>query len=790
MTSTPAAAAAPLPFDNLFTLPPGRVHVMGICGVGAAGIAWMLHLRGWKVTGCDRHIPPTMDKFFSRNGILVTQGHDPGHLAECDAVVYSAAISPDEPELALARAGGLRVLSRGQCLAGWVSGLRSVAVSGTHGKTTTSCFTTRLLQLVGQRPLWCLGGYTSKLLTNAGPRDRTLAGTLPPDQLAVAEADESDGTLACERPAFLVITNIEPDHLDHFRDADEIEQCFAAAVANTREGVAVCADAPRAMRVAARFANGPILSYGFSEDAMLRATDLRRLADGTSFTLLQNGRRVGEIHLPVPGDHNVLNALGALAAGLLLGLELGALIEALPRACAELPKRRFQWLTPRSAAVRVVVDYAHHPTEIQAMLSIARLQTPTRLRVVFQPHRYSRTKRLLADFVSALASVDEVILLPVYAASEDPAQGCESYELYAAMRAARPEQRVLLARSPEEVTGYLRRTAAAGDLLLVVGAGDVERIGHVLGKSTLPDTSRNRVWELLERTLPGELNLVPDAPLASHTSYRVGGVVDAFVSPADVPALAALCTVCQANRIPLQFSGSGSNSWFSDLGLPGVLCSLRGAAFESYRREGNEVTVGGGLAGNLLLNALERDGLSGIEFMQGIPGTVGGWARMNAGAHGHALWECVTAVRVVQADGRLRHLPASALQAGYREVRGLEGGAVIEVKLRLHPADPAAIHAARADYAARRVDLAGLRTCGSLFRNPAGRSAGAVLEQLGAKAWRIGGAFVTPQHANIVAAGEGCTGSDLLALMLRMRDAFAAAGNGSLTPEVEGLPQA
>lgn len=773
--------------ENLFTAAPGRVHVMGICGVGAAGIAWMLHLRGWKVTGCDLHIPPTMDKFFTKHGIQVTQGHAPGHLANCDAVVYSAAVRPDEPELALARAGGLRVLSRGECLAHWVSGLRSVAVCGTHGKTTTSCWTTRLLQLVGQKPLWCLGGYTPKLLTNAGPREGTLAGMLPANQLAVAEADESDGTLAYEHPAFLVITNIEPDHLDHFRDAEEIEQCFAKAVANTREGVAVCADAPRAMRVAAHFAAGPIVTYGFSQDAMVRAVDPLRQAEGTRFKLVINGRAQGEVNLPVPGDHNVLNALGALSAGLLLGLEAPALIEALPKACAELPKRRFQWTTPKNASVRVVVDYAHHPTEIQAMLSMARLQAPQRLRVVFQPHRYSRTKRLLDDFVRALAGVDEVVLLPVYAASEKPEQGCESYELYAAMRAADPGQRVLLAQSTEEVSGYLQRTAQAGDLILVVGAGDVERIGHDLGKLTLPDTSRNRVWALLERTLPGELNLSPDEPLARHTGYRVGGTVDAFVKPADVPALVALCTVCAANDIPLQFSGSGTNSWFSDLGMPGVLCSLRGPAFEAYRREGDEVTVGGGLAGSLFLNNLERDGLGGLAFMQGIPGTVGGWARMNAGAHGHALWECVTAVRVVHADGRLRHLPASALKAEYRHVQGLEDCAVIEVTFRLKPMASEAIRAEREAYAAKRVNLAGLRTCGSLFKNPTGLSAGAVFDALGAKAWRIGGAFVTPQHANIIAAGEGCTGSDLLALMLRMRAAFAAAGKGAITPEVEGL---
>lgn len=771
---------------NLFTLPPGRVHIMGICGVGAAGVAWMLHLRGWKVSGCDRHIPPTLSRFFARNGIDILQGHDPAHLAGCDVLVHSAAIRPDEPELALAKAGGIPVLSRGECLAGWVSGLRSIAVCGTHGKTTSACFATRLLQCVGQNPLWCLGGYTPRLLTNAGPRHGNLAGKLPPDQIAVAEADESDGTLAYEHPAIALITNIELDHLDHFADAEALERCFAALVDNTREGVAVCADAPWAMRVAARF-RGPILTYGLSQDAMLRAENVRCAATGSRFTLMHGQERLGEVALVVPGRHNVCNALGAMAACLLLGMDAHALAEALPQACDELPKRRFQWLTPQDAPVRVVVDYAHHPTEIQAMLSIARLQQPRRMRVVFQPHRYSRTRKLLDEFVPAFDGVDELILLPVYAASETRSMGCESNELYAAIRAHAPEARLLLARGPDEVVHYLLKTARPGDLLLAVGAGDVERIGYALRDALAPGQAPTPPLEVLGPLLGGEVDFRAEEPLAAHTLYRVGGVADLLALPKGVPALSALCALCAKRGIPLHFHGGGSDTWFSDLGLDGVLCLLRGPAFEGFAREGGEVTVGAGMAGPALLQRLEAEGLSGLEFMQGIPGTVGGWARMNAGAHGHALWERVVGVRAVLRDGQLRHIPARAITAGYRSVRGLADIVVIAVTFRLEAAAPEDIAAKRRAFAAKRTDLGGLRCCGSLFQNPPGVAAGAVLEGLGAKGWRIGGAFVAPQHANVLAAGEGCTASDLLALMQRMRDALAAATGAQPMPEVQGF---
>ena len=780
---------------NLFTQTPGRVHIMGICGVGAAGIAWMLHLRGWKVSGCDRHIPPTLSRFFARNGITILQDHDPAHLADCDVLVHSAAIHPDEPELALARAGGMPILSRGQCLAGWVSGLRSVAVCGTHGKTTSACFATRLLQCVGQNPLWCLGGYTPRLLTNAGPRNGNLAGKLPPDQIAVAEADESDGTLAYEHPAVTLITNIERDHLDHFRDEEELERCFAEVVANTREGVAVCADAPWAMRVAATY-GGPILTFGFSPDAMLRAEGIRCTAENSFFTLWHGRERVADVLLPVPGRHNILNALGALASCLLLGVsDAHTLAQALPQACAELPKRRFQWVTPQDAPIRVIVDYAHHPTEILALLAMARLQPCRRLRVVFQPHRYSRTKKLLHEFVPAFTGIDELILMPVYAASEDPASGCESDALYAALREHDPGLRLLLARDGGEVTDHLLRTARPGDLILAVGAGDVERVGYALGDA-LPATEAAataqppphvRLQARLTTLFPEEIDFVADAPLAAHTGFRVGGVATLLAKPRSIPALSALCAVTRAWGIPLRFIGGGFNTWFSDLGFNGVLCALAGPDFEGFARDGERLTVGAGLSGPALLARLESEGLSGLGFMQGIPGTVGGWARMNAGAHGHAFWERVEGVRAVLADGQLRHIPAEAFTAGYRSVRGLAGMVVIAVTLRLAPTDPETARAERQAFAAKRIDLAGLRCCGSLFRNPPGLSAGAVLDRLGAKAWRIGGAGVAPNHANVLVAGEGCTASDLLALMWRLRAAFAAETGVTPQPEIQGF---
>ncbi len=782
---------APTLSHNLFTMAPGHVHVMGICGVGAAGIAWMLHLQGWKVSGCDCHIPPTLYKYFSKHGIDVLQNHSATHLADCDAVVYSAAIHDDNQELIAARAAGKIVMSRGECLAGWVSQHRSIAVCGTHGKTTTSCFVTRLLQCINENPLWCLGGYTSKLMTNAGPRSIPI-GTEAINAIAVAEADESDGTLAYESPAITVITNIELDHVDHFDNEEAIERCFGTVIQNTREAIAVCADAPRALRVVAQYAKKQIITYGFSKSARLQAMNVRREATQTTFSLFLGENALGDITLPVPGDHNVLNALAAMSAGILLGFDPKVLATALPNACAELPRRRYQWLTPKDAPVHIVTDYAHHPAEIQALLSIVRLHNTKRLRIVFQPHRYSRTKKFLHEFVDALDGLQEVILLPVYAASEAPIEGGSTHDLYAAMRERNPVRPIFLAKNSTEVTHYLQSTARQGDMILIVGAGDVEQIAHDLSKCAhqLPVKHQpNTLTTLLQEFLGDTITIREDEPLAQHSFYRVGGAAECFVIPHDVPALAALKLICTERNIPFSIIGCGSNHWFSDLGQAGVLCSLQGAPFEQceINEKAMTVTVGAGVLGVSFLKKLQTLGFSGLEYMYGIPGTVGGWLAMNAGAHGHAIWEKVIEIRGLEDDGLIRHYQVSEFTPGYRTVGKLEDITILAATFKLTKAEPEEIREQQKAFYAKRTDFSGLRCCGSLFKNPQDNYAGALLEGIGAKDLKIGGAFVSPNHANILAASPQCTASDLLALKLTLAERVHLRCQCHLKTEVRGF---
>jgi UDP-N-acetylmuramate dehydrogenase len=356
------------------------------------------------------------------------------------------------------------------------------------------------------------------------------------------------------------------------------------------------------------------------------------------------------------------------------------------------------------------------------------------------------------------------------------------------MRAKNPNQPLFLARDTTEVLNYLRQSAQEGDLLMIVGAGDVERIGQEINTSPIKPAA-NAAFALLSAYFKSnEVTLRANEPLAQHTFFRAGGKADIYAEPQNIAALSALMLFCKRNEIPVQTIGGGSNAWFSDFGVPGVLCALKGACFEQYHREGDTITVGAGLLGAVLLDKLEANGLSGLEFMHGIPGTVGGWARMNAGAHQHAVWERITEIRVALSDGQLRHIPADAITYGYRSVRGISGMTILSVTFRLTPNVPRiTIHEARMQYHAKRTHFAGLRTCGSLFKNDPAFSAGVELDKLGAKSWRIGGAFVAPVHANVIATDDACNGSDILALMQKMRHELQMRTQIEFTPEVQGF---
>lgn len=438
----------------------GHVHLLGIGGIGMAGIAVHLAARGFRVSGCDA-APNRVSDALALRGIEVMAGHARSHLAPDVAwVVKSTAVPDDAPEAVLARQRGLPVFARGAVLPALLHGRVSVAVSGTHGKTTTAAMVAQILDAAGLRPGFCIGGELPSLGgCAAAGGGRYLA----------VEADESDGTVMLYEPDLAVITNIEFDHMEHFESEESLERCFGLFARNARQAVIYCADDPRATAVCARLTGS--ISYGFGHGAAFRGVDVRETPRSTGLEIVQSGRSLGRVEVPVPGRHNALNAVGAFAAAVTAGVDPG-------RAGAGLAtfapaRRRFE--TFHEGEVTVISDYAHHPTEIRALVQTALPLKKGRVLAVFQPHRYTRTRALGADFPPAFEGLDEVVLVPVYEASERPLEGGTSQDLLRRFEAfGRVKTRY--AESLEEAWDGLRLELRPGDLLLVVGAGDVEKI--------------------------------------------------------------------------------------------------------------------------------------------------------------------------------------------------------------------------------------------------------------------------------------------------------------------------
>ncbi|NDL59191.1 UDP-N-acetylmuramate--L-alanine ligase [Phytoactinopolyspora mesophila] len=443
----------------------GAVHFVGIGGAGMSGIARILLARGVEVSGSDAKDSGVLTGLRAL-GARIHVGHAAENLGHADTLVVSTAIRETNPEVVAAQERGLRVLPRASALAAVMSGRRAIAVAGTHGKTTTTSMLTVALQHCGADPSFAIGGH----LNESGANAHNGSG-----DLFVAEADESDASFLAYDPEVAIVTNLEADHLDHYGTDEAYIAAFDAFVERVRGFLVICIDDPGARALSERAAASGVTvhTYGESPDAMVRLDDLELSDSGASFEPVARGRRQGRIQLRVPGRHNALNAAAAFTAGLGLGFSSGDLRDGLAGFTGT--RRRFE-LKGVAAGVRVYDDYAHHPTEVAAVLSAARsVAGDGKLIAVFQPHLFSRTRIFAEEFGSALGAADEVIVMDVYAAREDPEPGVTG-ELVASAVTLPPTQ-VSFERSWSAVPDVAASWVQPGDVLLTLGAGDVTLVG-------------------------------------------------------------------------------------------------------------------------------------------------------------------------------------------------------------------------------------------------------------------------------------------------------------------------
>jgi UDP-N-acetylmuramate--alanine ligase len=455
-----------------------RAHLIGIGGAGMSGIARLLLARGVEVSGSDSREGAALPGLRAE-GAVVSVGHRADQVPADATVVISSAVRPDNPELVLARSRGLTVLHRSEALAALMAGRRSIAVAGTHGKTTTTGMVTVLLRECGLDPSFAIGGE----LTEGGQGAHDGDG-----DVFVAEADESDGSFLLYEPEVAIVTNIEADHLDHYGSVEAVEAAFEKFCLRVAPGglVVACGDDPGVVRVLDRV--GPALAaagvrvcrYGVAETNDVRLSDVSLTPHGVRFALTPTrdgaGVTVGPVTLRVPGVHNALNAAAAWAAAVHFGVDGSSALNALTGFGGT--RRRFE-LKGVANGVQVVDDYAHHPTEVAAVLRAARsVAGEGRIIAVFQPHLYSRTRIFAAEFATALALADQVIVLDVYAAREDPEPGVTG-ELITARMTLPAKQVVYRPLAADAVADVVTR-AQPGDLVLTIGAGDVTGLGALI----------------------------------------------------------------------------------------------------------------------------------------------------------------------------------------------------------------------------------------------------------------------------------------------------------------------
>jgi UDP-N-acetylmuramate--alanine ligase len=454
------------PIDNSDSRP---VHFVGIAGAGMRALAELLARRGVAVTGCDANPGAVGD--LEALGIQVSTGHSPDHVVGAKELIVTSAMSREHPELAKARELGIPITRRAEALGQAVADGKVVGIAGTHGKTTTTVMTTAALAAAGLKPTGIAGGRVGEWRGNLHYES---------DELFVVEADEYDRSFLTLLPTVAVVTNMEADHLDIYRDLEDIRSTFSRFVRDAA-AIVLCNDDAGARSLDLP-ASSEIIRYGLEPrgnpggDARLVGTDVRSDGHSTSFSVAYDGRKVGDVALRVPGYHNVRNALAAIGAGLSLGLTLDAMREGLLKFGGV--DRRFQHLCD-VGGVSIVDDYAHHPTEITATIQAARASYPgRRIVAAFQPHLYSRTRDFAEAFGAALAAADAVFLAEIYPAREQPIPGVTSDLIASSL--SRAGRSAVWQGSRPDLCEALAGFAKEGDVVITIGAGDITRTGPEL----------------------------------------------------------------------------------------------------------------------------------------------------------------------------------------------------------------------------------------------------------------------------------------------------------------------
>src|SRR5437870_4799760 len=749
---------------KLLTREHHRVHLIGVAGSGMSGIAALLIELGHNVSGSEKVSTLETDRL-QRLGLRFFPQHRAEDANEADLIVFSSAIKIDNPILVSARDSSKPVVRRAEALAAVMRGKRGVVIAGMHGKTTTSAMTALVLREGGLHPSHYVGAEIPILGTNAHWDAR--------GEFFVAEGDESDGTIALFHPEHALVLNIEEEHLDFYTDLAAIEKVFVQLIGQTTGQIFYCADDSNAAHICR--SRDRAISYGLTDNADYCGTDIE-LRDFTSvFCVYRRGEKLGEAVLNVPGEHNVRNALGVIA----LASQLGVAFEKIAKSLAkfEHARRRFE-IKYDSLRFLLVDDYGHHPTELQATLKTAKSVGRKRVLTMFQPHRYSRTKALRKEFGSAFDQADRVVITDVYGSNESPIPGITG-QLIADEIAAHGHRGVSYQPRLEWVHRDVGNMLDPGDLVLSLGAGNIhEQLSILAADLVIAEKLKEIVGE------DGDVRLYE--PLSKHTTLRVGGPAQFWVEPRNENAFAELIRSSRQENIALLVIGRGSNLLVRDGGIRGVVLHPCGGDFDKIDINGTEITAGVGAKLKEIAYAGKSAGIGGLEWMEGIPGAVGGGLRMNAGAMGAQTFENVVRVRYLDTEGNSHTKNRDELDVRYRNFPLLEKNFAVSATFRGHAASRDEIERRLEEsQEKRRTSQPIAKSAGCIFKNTGSTPAGKLVDELGLKNACVGKARVSEVHGNFIVNDGGATAADMLQLIDQIKSAARAKRGIELETEVQ-----
>lgn len=742
---------------------PERIHCLGAGGAGMLPLALYLAQAGHEVTAEDDSLETESRLLLEAGGVAIQPIGPEGDVA----IVHSSAIALTHPAIVSVLARGGLCLRRGECLALLAKDKKLVAIAGSHGKTTTCAMLIDCLNTIGFDFAYILGAQFDSQKPSRYSESKWL----------VAEIDESDGTIEGFSPEICIVVNVDHDHHALYPNRVDYLGAFQRLVSRTRSEAIIDAALKPDFETAR-----PERLVGFGEGGDLHIKSKPAGASSTSLSL-SGEKELNEILINRTGSMNVIDAGFALAAAKAMGgqLQKGQIVE-----FSSVKRRQRCWYN--SPQVQVLEDYAHHPQEISAVLETLGRKDGWQTVVVFQAHRYTRTLALKTELAERLAACEELFLLDVYPASEQPIDGGRGVDLYEECR--KKNDKVCFISSVVDPIGTLHARSMRGPVRVVfLGAGLGDRHARALSQRLIESDFRwGKVYQALASVSDFGTEIKANEPLANKTTMRVGGSAELYFEPESLSQLVAVLKACASEGLRVLPLGRGSNLVVPDAGVSGLVIRLNHPYWSRFSLLGSgRARLGAGMRIKALCGQAAKAGLEGFEFLEGIPGSLGGVLRMNAGAMGGWVFDVVESIRFVTLQGEVVEATKSDLEVGYRYCRELESAIAIDAVFVPKKPDGAQSDIRRTidTYQNKRRESQPREpSAGCIFKNPEGDSAGRLIDELGLKGAVVGGAEISGVHGNFIINRGGASSSDVVELVKFTRKIARERKGVDLHPEV------